>query len=263
MKKIKVISGWVIVIAYLIVSLSFVEKKNTAITCNKVNIFILDSVYNGFVSKNDLLQIVNKHYGHVIGSGLSSINTEILEKAVLENRAIKECKIYKTADGSLNIEILQRQPVLRIINSQNLSYYMDSEGYIIPFSTIQTPDVIIANGFIHENIPINTGKQHNISDFDIPGKENILRDLHSLSTYIYNDPFWKAQFVQIYVNKKEELELIPRVGAHIIVLGKVDGYEKKFQKLKTLYVKGFNNIGWNEYEYINLKYKNQVICSKR
>jgi cell division protein FtsQ len=121
----------------------------------------------------------------------------------------------------------------------------------------------VANGYIFENMNIDVKKHVHVKQFNKEGKSNILSDLQELASYIHHDPFWNSQFVQVFVNKKGEIELIPRVGAHIIILGKADAYQNKLKKLKTFYVKGLNSIGWNDYETINLKYKNQVICSKR
>jgi cell division protein FtsQ len=81
--------------------------------------------------------------------------------------------------------------------------------------------------------------------------------------YIRSDKFWEAQIVQIYVNGKGEFELIPRVGAHIIEFGKAEDIEEKFEKLWILYNEGFYNTGWNQYDKISLKYKNQAVCTKR
>jgi cell division protein FtsQ len=65
------------------------------------------------------------------------------------------------------------------------------------------------------------------------------------------------------VNGKGEFELIPRVGAHIIEFGKAEDIEEKFEKLWILYNEGFYNTGWNQYDKISLKYKNQAVCTKR
>jgi len=251
------------VIAYLVVMLSFIDTREQTMPCRHISIVILDSLQNGFISKNDIRGLVEKKYKKILGYPLSKINTEELELSILKNRAIKKCDIYKTADGILAIEVIQRQPVLRVINNNNQSYYIDQEGYLIPFSSIQTPNVLVATGNIVENKPLNLSKHDHVDKFDKKGIENILYDLRALSAYIQADPFWKAQFVQLYVNKKGEIELIPRVGAHIIILGKTRGFEEKLKKLKSLYMNGLNNVGWNNYETINLKYKNQVICSKR
>ena len=64
-------------------------------------------------------------------------------------------------------------------------------------------------------------------------------------------------------NRNQEFEIIPRVGAHQILLGNAENLELKFRNLKILYEEGLAYEGWNKYEIINLKYNNQVICSKR
>ena len=250
-------------IGILISTLSFVEKKQEDIPCRFINVKILDSLYNGFVTKEDVYKVIQNNHSGILGTPLSSINTRNLEKKILVNRAIKTCDVYNTADGQLFVEIMQRQPVLRIMNARNETYYIDEEGYLIPFTSIKTPNILIATGEIKENKRLDLKKHGHINALNIDGKQNILKDLHELSMYIYNDQFWRSQFVQIYVDKKGELELIPRVGAHIIILGNCENFETKLKKLKTLYYKGFNTLGWNQYETINLKFKNQVICSKR
>ena len=72
-----------------------------------------------------------------------------------------------------------------------------------------------------------------------------------------------AQIEQLYVNKEFEIELIPRVGNHRIVVGDATDIKTKLDKLKVFYDKGLNKTGWNEYSVINLKFANQVVCKKR
>jgi cell division protein FtsQ len=69
-------------------------------------------------------------------------------------------------------------------------------------------------------------------------------------------------FVQINVVKNSEVELVPRVGNHIVLLGGVDRYEQKLEKLNKFYTEGLGYDSWNKYKVINLKYENQVVCSK-
>jgi cell division protein FtsQ len=94
-------------------------------------------------------------------------------------------------------------------------------------------------------------------------RDSIMNDIIALANYITGDPFWNAQIVQVYVNRKMEFELVPRVGAQIILFGDGNRLEQKFFKLGTLYREGFRQKGWNHYEFINLKYNHQVICTKR
>ena len=71
------------------------------------------------------------------------------------------------------------------------------------------------------------------------------------------------QIEQIYVNENTDIELVPKTGEHEIVLGDVNDLKDKFNKLMIFYLKGLNNLGWDVYKKINLKYKNQVVCSKK
>jgi cell division protein FtsQ len=52
------------------------------------------------------------------------------------------------------------------------------------------------------------------------------------------------------------------VGNHKIILGDCSDLEQKFKKLFAFYKDGLNKIGWNTYKTINLKYKNQVVCTR-
>ena len=61
---------------------------------------------------------------------------------------------------------------------------------------------------------------------------------------------------------KGEFELVPRVGQHIVLLGNMTDYKKKIRQLKHFYVNVLNRQGWNKYKYLNLKFNNQIVCTK-
>lgn len=84
--------------------------------------------------------------------------------------------------------------------------------------------------------------------------------------FVEGDELLRAEIVQIVasssVSGELELELVPRSGDHIIVFGRIEDVEQKFSKLIAFYRRGFGSLGWSEYKTINLKYKNQVVCTK-
>ena len=87
--------------------------------------------------------------------------------------------------------------------------------------------------------------------------------LYELGKFIQNDPFWKAQVEQINVTTKQEFEIVPRVGDHILFLGKGGDYQEKFRKLRIFYNEALNQVGWNKYERISIEFNNQIICTKK
>ncbi|MEA3318374.1 MAG: hypothetical protein U9R54_10495 [Bacteroidota bacterium] len=261
MKIIKKILLWVLLISYFIVALSFVSSKSKETLCNNVDVIIVDSLHNKFINSDDISRLlINSN--NILGSPILEINTKKIEAIVKENTAIKNAEVFITNIGELKVEIDQRNPIMRIINKKGNSYYIDNDGYIMPLSKEYTSHVLLANGNITEYFEI--GKLNNINIDNTNKKKNLLVcDLFKLGKYIKKNKFWNSQFEQIYVNKDGEFEFIPRVGAHIIYFGTIDNYKEKLRNLKAFYSQGLNNIGWNDYEKINLKFENQVICTKR
>ena len=91
----------------------------------------------------------------------------------------------------------------------------------------------------------------------------IIPDLFKLVLTINDSKLWRSQFEQIYVNSKGDIELVPRVGNHIIELGSVENLNEKLENLEAFYKQGLSQYGWNKYRTISLKYKNQIVCTKR
>ena len=90
-----------------------------------------------------------------------------------------------------------------------------------------------------------------------------MRDLYKFGVFLQNNKFWDAQIEQINVLPNHGIELVPRVGDHLIYLGKIENFENKLHRLKIFYEKGLNQVGWNKYSRINLEFGNQIICTKR
>ena len=93
---------------------------------------------------------------------------------------------------------------------------------------------------------------------------SVLDDIYELAKYLASDSLMSGLITQAYVNEEREIELYPAVGNQKIIFGDATGIEDKFEKLKTFYKEGLNSINnWNKYSTINLKYKNQVVCTKK
>ena len=90
----------------------------------------------------------------------------------------------------------------------------------------------------------------------------MLEDLFLLATFVNKNQFWKSQVQQIYVAWAQEIQLIPRVGKHKILLGDVSDLDEKFDNLLNFYKYGLNNVGWDKYKSVDLSFKDQVVCKK-
>lgn len=263
MSKIKIILPWFTLAVYLVVVLSFIAAKRNEIICTNIKVTITDNSSNFFIEEEDVLSLLSDKGEHLINSSIESINVNKLEELLSLHPSVKEANVFRNIHGNIEIQISQRTPILRVINNSNESYYLDDDGALMPLSDKYAAHVLVASGNISEKYA--KWSKVSLKEYSPEIVENsgtLLLDLFTLADYIYHDKFWNAQIEQIYV-VGNEFELIPRVGTQIIHFGNINEYKAKFKKLKALYEQGMPQTGWNKYKTINLKYKNQVICTKR
>jgi cell division protein FtsQ len=261
--KILQIFVWVLLVTGTVVLLGFVEVTQYSRPCKSVVINIDFGAADVLITKPDVDSIVRKTAGMIKGKPLGYINTGAIERSIRKQPYVAKVAVFENNEGDLFVNVKQREPLLRIINKTYESFYMDQSGYLLPVNPNFSARVLVANGFINDSYRKNPAYQVNILALsDSIFYDSLLTNLYKLAIYISHDDFLKAQIDQIYVNEIGEFELIPRLGNHVILLGTAADLEDKFRKLFVFYRVGLNKIGWNKYSVINIKYKNQVVCSK-
>ncbi|MEJ5265122.1 MAG: hypothetical protein WHT29_07385 [Bacteroidales bacterium] len=255
-----ILLGFVIV-ALATVLLSFTAKQQQKTICQEVEVRILNSKYNKFLEPRDITNHIENYGIKTKGEPLENINTYLIENVLHHSPVIRNVAAYTNIKGQLIIEVEQRIPIVRIIDKSLQQYFIDEEGVVLPDRIKQIAHVLVANGNIPA-ISVQAGKKIFQPASDSLQKNSVLQNIFLVAGFIAKDDFWKAQIEQIYVNDKNDMLLVPRVGDHVIVFGDASDLKEKFVKLKSMYY-AFNQIGWNQYKILNLKYKNQIVCTKR
>ena len=241
---------WVVSLSGLVVFMSFIEVQKTEVRCSDVKVFIPGN--RSFIDRAELDSILLAQQGPLVGRTLNKINIQQLENALKANPFIKMARIYADMDGVVHVQIEQREPVLRILNFANQDFYIDRNGLKIPISENFTARVLVASGMILEGF---NGKVDTLST-------TIARGLYEAASFIEKDTLWNDQIEQLYVNAQNEIEMVPRVGNHKIVLGTADSLNIKFRNLLRFYKDTLPKAGWEAYKTISLKYANQIVCEK-
>lgn len=256
---------WIIAITGLITSLGFVSRSEQAIVANNLNITIFNNDENLFLSENDVKQFLSDRKDSVLNSSYRNINIPELERALNSHPAIENAEVSRELDGQIKIDIQQRTPVLRVINKDGESYYIDSQSKLMPLNDNYSARVLVASGNIVE--PYARRYQFSVDQIkknELFSDVSLLDDLLDVSNYINSDTSLANLIQQIYVNEEKELELYPAIGNHKIVFGDAKNIAEKFNKLRVFYTEGLNKSdGWTKYSTINLKYKNLVVCTKK
>jgi len=261
--KIAEIIAWILLAGGLGTLVGFTNNEHNLIICRQYSINIDWGTADVLVTKDDIYNVVKQTGQPLKGQSIGYIDAERIESTLKKQPYITNANVFITIDGKVVIDVTQSQPVLRIFNQKGESFYLDALGHLLPLNPAFSARVIVANGFIDEPYSRKADYlQDSIKMKDSLEFHSVVNHLLKLSLYIQKDQFLKALIEQIYVDKNGEIELIPRIGNQTILFGNVENIPEKFNRLKVFYLMGLNKTGWNKYNVINIKFKNQVIGTK-
>lgn len=227
---------------YIMFVTFFFRERRQDYVCHDLEIVVKDSLDKHFVTEEDVVYQLRKAGLNPIDRPMNDVNTDRIESELLKNEMIAGVEAYKTPSGIIKLEVYQKMPILRVIGIRG-NYYVDNEGSTMPISRRYVADVPVASGSVE--------------------KELAVTDLYKFALFLQKNEFWNNQIEQIYVHSDNEIELIPRVGKLRIVLGTFHNFEEKLNNLQLFYEQAIPKVGWEKYSIINLKYKNQIVCTKK
>lgn len=264
-KKILSLVLWIIGLSGLVASLAFATKKEKNVISENLSVAISNANDNMFIDEEDVKLFFNERKDSILHAAIKDINVTKLEKALNAHPAIENADVSVDLNGDVNVNVKQRTPVVRVINLDGESYYIDSQSKLMPLNENYTARVIIASGFIFEPYANRyTTSVNAIAKHELYSKISVLDDIYAVTEYINKDSVLTSLIHQINITKDKEIELIPSIGNHKIIFGDAQNIEEKFNKLKLFYIEGLNKTdGWNKYSIVNIKYKNQVVCTKK
>jgi cell division protein FtsQ len=249
----------IVPVLYLFLLPVYMASSSNSKLCSRVVINIKDSADYHFVSERQLMNLVYGNGRKILGQPLKSIPLSEIEERITGLRELKVAETYLSIDGTLHVYADQRNPIMRVIPDQGGDYFIDNGGIVFRRRNLYTPRLHIVEG----NINISQAMLDGISILDTSIKRSILKDVYSFVNYINDNSFWSAQIDQIFVTGKDEIDLVPRVGNHVVHLGSFDNYEGKLRNLAAFYDKVLPAVGWNKYSVISLQFENQIVCKRR
>lgn len=265
MKKIVVISFWVLLSAGLIALMSFAVRKHSERRCEKVSISITRKNADLFLKEEDVTELLAAKGKLPTGQPISEIDVTGLERLLLTHPAVESGEVFISVSGDVNIRLHQRRPLVRLITQTDESYYIDDRGFLMPVSEEYTAPVLLVNGIFNDTYAANY--QYSLDRYPPDSAlhtPTILDDVWQLAKRIDADTFFRAQIVQVNYTKEKGLVLIPRIGNQAIILGDIQDVDEKLRKLYLFYREGLSRTGkWEDYSTIDLQFKNQIVCTKK
>lgn len=255
-KKLILLMLDVILLVYVFVAMiSFNKPDESKNVCTEVNIVIADQNANGFLTANEVKKMMKDSRMYPLNFKMTDIQPRLIEDLLCKSPFVKTAECYKTKDNKVFVSITQRLPVIRIKSERGDDYYLDDKGGIMP-NTSYTSDLIIATGNIRQSFARNY--------------------IAPMANIIMANDLWKNMIEQINVLSDGGIEIVPRIGDHVVFLGympqtryaskrkeKIAAFvDTKLSRLEKFYKYGLSQVGWNKYPYISLEFDNQIICKK-
>lgn len=235
-----------------------VKAENIDITVNATG-------ENDFVDEEDIKEFFVTRQDPLMNEEVKNININALEKALNSHPAVENADLSVDVNGDVKINVTQRTPLVRVLTMGGESYYIDTQSKLMPLSDKYTARVLVVNGNIHE--PYSRRYMYSVNEIaknEIFREVSMLDDIYQIAEFITQDSVLNGLIHQLSVNADKEFEMYPAIGGHKIIFGDATDIAEKFEKLKVFYKEGLNKTdNWNKYAIINLKYKNQVVCTKK
>ncbi|MGK7396415.1 MAG: cell division protein FtsQ/DivIB [Candidatus Cyclobacteriaceae bacterium M3_2C_046] len=240
----------ILVAIILFASIGLVEKRQEYKVCQKIIIQIQNQYENYFINDKDVMDLLTEGGSLVIkGRELDELNLKQLELKVKEHKFVKDAEVYRDLKGNLIVNIAQNRPLARISQTDGPDAYISQEGDVLPVSDRYTARVVILRGPYVKKLIKDGLNQSNRG----------LAYLELLS-YIEQDKFWKAEIAEIEIDAKGGIIFLPQLGKQKIIFGQPQDIEEKFRKLNIFLKQILPHKGWNHYNTVNLKFKDQIIC---
>lgn len=218
---------------------SFTSNRNEKRKLTKsVVVFVDDNA--PFVKQETVnkLLIENKRDASDIEKDKLDLNK--VEKSINAHEMIEKSDVFVSIDGVLKAVVKQKTPIARFVDGES-SFYIDYEGDKMPLSTNFTARVPLVSGVINK-------------------KNN--EDLARLFRTIYDDDFLKKNIIGVQIMPNGSLKMLNRNFNFQIDFGRIINVERKFKNYKAFFQKTVLDSSLYKYSKIDLRFTEQVVCTK-
>lgn len=231
-----------ILIAYLGFALVWARGEAERHACKGVTISMDKQGLSDTITVRGVKAELRKYPRRIVGAPLTSINTLDIENYLMKFNNFESVQCYVSTNGYLNVLITPMIPEIRVFDNGE-SYYVNKEGKRIRSNAEFFTDVPLVTGHFSEAFP----------------PETVL----PVVRFVQNDPILRDLVAMYTATDADNIYLVPRITGHIVNMGDTTRLAEKRRMLLTAYSNIIPYKGWNEYDTISVKFKGQIVASRR
>lgn len=242
---VKKILGWVILVllvAYVVYAAIWAHAEAAKNACKGIDIQIVEGYATDSVTRKGVMAEISKYPEKIIGTQIQAINTRKLEQYLRQFPQFEDVVCNFTTAGRLNVKVTPMVPELRVFED-SASYYINKDGKRMDSK---------ASFFV--DVPVVSGK---FNDKFKP------KDVLPVTRFVAADPVLSRLVGMVYAADDDNIILIPRIHGHVINFGDTNRLVEKKNALIAVYRKVIPYKGWDEYDTISVKFRGQVVATRK
>ena len=228
-------------IVYGLVAGVWTSRQPANAPCAHVYIEVQDSIARRFVTADDLQTYLSRAGFEFRGKPMDEIDCAAIEQCLLHHDLIRTAECYKSPRNIVHVKVTQRIPVIYVVANDGC-YYVDSDRKIMPLRASVKVNVLTLEGAV--------------------SRRAATEEYFDMAQWLAHDDYWSTRIQRVQVNSPRHIVLTQRGMPARILLGELDGYPQKMNKLQELYTHGFDLIGYPDYSEYDLRFAGQVVGRK-
>lgn len=203
---------------------------------------------NTLILPDEIIGMVTKKFGPLKNLTPDMVDMRSIETYLTTHPYVRKAHVFVGASGSLVLQLHQRVPVMRLVDNGGRHWYIDKDTVMMPVSKQFVARVPLVNG----DFPSTTH-----------ARNWPMTNLFAITDEMHEDEFLNYLVDQIYVEKKDKIWLIPRLGPSRILIGDGKDLADKSYRIRKFYKEALPAAGWNAYSYIDTRFAGQIVARKK
>lgn len=220
----------------LIVGLVLSYRAEVYPTCSEIEVSIQTGDEVAYMNRDEVVQWLMRADQYPVGKAIEQIETGAMEAQLKQHPMVRAAECYLLQSGVCCVRIEQRTPTYRVTTAVE-SYLVDSDRKRMPLRSTMQNKWLTAEGNIGERMAAN--------------------ELYDLMNYLSESRYWRSQIARVEVRSPQMSVIILKDGRRLI-LGTIADYEKKLDRLRTMWkaTEDYPDAQAKEYD---LRYERQVV----
>lgn len=238
----------ILLVIVVVVGVVFAITQHAHQTCKEIDIEIAYEGENLPITEAEFAATIQKA-DVALGKQIKEIDLKAVHNAIANNVLIRSIDHIGFRGSNLVVKITLEEMLMQIFCNDGQHYFITTNGKVLPYTERIKERLIIVNG---ESLP--TQKKASIHN-------GAMQSIFAIAKYITQSPDREAQYRQIHLNNKKQIELVPTIGKYTILFGDTSRMDEKFMALDHFFQQVTNTERGNKYNHLDVRFKDKIIAS--